>query len=215
MMQPMKSFVVVLAFLFIGSPVLAQPAAPVGISVAAHGGTLFGPRTVPAFGIEVGDRIHPNVQAYAAWSYFEDLMDSSLHEDLAVLSGQLTTLTGSRWNLQGRDRGVGLIVGAKYEMRSEGVKPYVGGGAGVLNLRRFISDQRAGDVTAATLTEFGIGDESLTTNGQTKPLIEATLGVGVPLGRSHLDFGYRYRRAFHFRQRIDFSQLAVGIGVNF
>jgi hypothetical protein len=31
----------------------------------------------------------------------------------------------------------------------------------------------------------------------------------------HVDFGYRYRRVFHFESTPNFSQVALGIGVNF
>ena len=198
------------------SPTMAQQRqrAPIGVYVGALGGASFGPQTAASFGVEFGERIHENGQAYAVLSYFEDLMDSSLRGDLAQLGQLLTTTTGRTWDLQGRDRGVALIMGAKYVGGSAGVRPYVGGGAGALNLRRHVTERQVGDVTAAAFSEFGIGDSGLA-EGVTRPLVEATAGVGIEIGRAHLDVGYRYRRAFQLSRKVDFSQLAVGIGVNF
>ena len=206
--------------LAIASPALAQqpaqPAsAPVGIYFQAQGGVLLDPRTGPAFGIEFGERVHRNVVAFATISYFDDIMDQALVDDLARLSRNLTSSTGRVFSLQGRDRGVGFVAGAKYVVGSGTVKPYVGGGVGALAIRRRITDSRVGDVTAATLTEFGIGDLSLTTDQATRPLAEAVVGVDFDFGRTQLNIGYRYHRAFRLAQPPDFSQAVIGLGVNF
>ena len=204
--------------LAIASPALAQqqPAtAPVGIYVAATGGALLQPRTAAAFGVEFGDRIHRKVVTYAALSYFEDLMDTALTDQLAGVSRTLTARTARSWDLRGRDRGVGFVAGAKYVVGTGTVKPYVGGGAGALALRRTITDPRAGNVTAATFSEFNVGDASLTRNTVTRPLAEAAFGLDLDFGRTHVDLGYRYRRAFHLSQTPDFSQVVMGVGINF
>jgi hypothetical protein len=199
----------------LASPGFAQQpqTGPVGLYVAGFGGTVFDPQTTPSFGIEVGDRVNENVEAYATFSYFHDLMDSALGRDVALLNELLTATTGRPWTLRGRDRGIGFVAGAKY-VRGTVVRPYMGGGVGALNLRRTITDHQAGDVTAATLRDFGIGDAGLA-DGVTKPLVEGTAGVGVEVGAARLDFGYRYRRVFQLSQPMDFSQFTVGIGVNF
>lgn len=206
--------------LAIASPARAQQPArpastPVGIYLAAQGGALLQPRTAAAFGVEFGERIHRHVVTYAALSYFEDLMDTALTDQLATVSRTLTARTARSWDLRGRDRGVGLVVGAKYLVGTGTVKPYVGAGAGALALHRTITDSRAGDVTAATFTEFNVGDASLTTRTVTRPLTEASVGVDFDFGRTHVDVGYRYRRAFHLSLTPDFSQAVIGVGVNF
>jgi len=185
----------------------------VGMYAAAFGGTVFDPRRTPSFGIEVGDTVSENLEAYATLSYFHDLMDDTLSRDVAFLNELLTATTGRPWTLRGRDRGIGFVAGAKY-VSGRVVRPYVGGGFGALNLRRTITDHQAGDVTAATLRDFGIGDTGLA-DGVTKPLVEGTAGVGVAVGAARLDFGYRYRRVFQLSQPLDFSQFTAGIGVNF
>ena len=207
--------VVLACLLAVASPAFAQQPQTglIGMYVAAFGGTVLDPRTTPSFGVEVGDIIGEHIEAYATLSYFHDLMDSALRRDVALLNEALTTATGRPWALRGRDRGVGFIVGAKY-VGGTGARPYLGGGVGALNLRRSITDRQAGDVTTATLDEFGIGEVGLA-DGVTKPVIEGTAGLGVDVGAARLDFGYRFRRAFQLSRPLDFSQFTIGVGVNF
>jgi len=200
------------------SPALAQqpaPQEPVGIYVSAEAGALFQPQTAAAFGVQFGDRIHPDVIAYATLSYFENVMSKDVTDNLAQVSQVVTVRTGRNWDLQGRDRGVGFIAGVKYLMGGGTTRPYVGGGAGILAIRRSIRDRLAGDVTGATLRDFDVGDFVLTTGNITRPLAEAAVGVDVEFGRTHVDVGYRFRRAFHLSQAPNISQGSVGIGINF
>jgi hypothetical protein len=210
-----KILFVVACSLGLAPPAFAQPtpSGPVGMYVAALGGAVFDPRTTSSFGIEVGDIIGENIEAYATLSYFHDLMDTTLRRDLTLLNEALSSTTGRPWALSGRDRGIGFIVGAKF-VGGTRARPYVGGGAGMLNLRRRITDPQVGDVTQATLSDFGIGDAGLA-EGVTKPMIEGTAGIGVGVGVARVDVGYRYRRVFQLSQPMDFSQFAIGVGVNF
>jgi hypothetical protein len=168
-----------------------------------------------ALGVEYGERLGRRAMAYASLSYLEDLMNPDIGDDLAQVSRTLTTRTGRTWNLQGSDRGIAFIFGAKATPIDGRVRPYIGGGVGALGLRRRITDRMVGDVTEATLAEFGIGDAQIAAEKITRPLGEAAFGVSVEVGRTHLDIGYRYRRVFHFESTPNFSQLALGIGVNF
>jgi hypothetical protein len=109
-----------------------------------------------------------------------------------------------------------MVAGAKYLIGESAVRPYVGGGAGIINLKRTVSDPQVGDVTSAVLTEFGIGESALTSKGQTRPLMEATVGVAIAAGRAtYVDVGYRFRRAFRLSETLDFGQFAAAIGVRF
>jgi hypothetical protein len=185
--------------------------------VSAIGGAVAGPVTAPAFAVEVGDNFHRNAQAYVTLSYFENLMKQTLSDDLNTLGTDLSTLTGTPWDLQGRDRGVSLIGGAKYLLGSGSVRPYVGGGAGIISLRRTVTDTRLGDVRAAVFNDYFVGeaDLSLAPASVTRPLMEAALGVGIVSGNTYFDIGYRYRRAFRLADNLDFSQLSAGIGYKF
>ena len=199
-------------------PAFAQqpgPPRPVGIYVSAEAGALFQPQTAAAFGVQFGERIHRNVVAYATLSYFENVMGKDVTDSLPQLSQVLTARTGRTWDLQGRDRGVGFIAGAKYVMGQGTARPYIGGGGGAIAIHRWITDRVAGDVTSATFRDFGVGDSALTTGNLTRPLVEAAIGVDLEFGRTRVDLGYRFRRTFHLSQTPSFSQGSIGLGVNF
>jgi hypothetical protein len=204
------------AMTFAQQPVGDSQPARERIYVSAAIGATVGPQTAAVFAGELGDRVHRNVQAYLTISYYENLMDAATRDDLSLLSTGLTRVTGIPWSLGGRDRGVAMVAGGKYLIGEAAVRPYLGGGAGIINLRRTIRDPRVGDVTSAVLTEFGIGDSTMTSNALTRPLLEAAVGVAIAAGRaSYVDVGYRYRRAFHLSEPLDFGQLAAAIGVRF
>jgi len=205
------------AIAFAQQPAGAPQSARDKIFVSAASGASFGPETAAVFAGEFAERINrSNAQAYLTLSYYENLMDAGIRDDLALLSTGLTNVTGIPWRLSGRDRGVSLVVGAKYLIGQSAVRPYVGGGAGIINVKRTISDPLVGDVTSAVLTEFGIGESSLTSTALTRPLVEANVGIAIAAGRAtYVDFGYRFRRAFHLNEQLDFGQFSVAIGARF
>jgi hypothetical protein len=203
-------------------PAFAQTQQPIGPGVRDDGwvsgiaGAAFGSETQSnaTFAVEYGDDIDSHAQAYLTLSYFENLITTALRDDLAQLSANLTNTTGIPWNLHGSDRGVTLVAGARYLPVTSGlIRPYVGGGAGVINLDRTISDFRVGEVTTAVLNEFGVGSLSLATNAITRPLIEGAVGVGFYGGPVYVDVGYRYKRAYRINSsQLSFSQGVVGVG---
>ncbi len=179
-------------------------------------GAIVSP-AAPAFAVEYGDNINRNVLAYVTLSYFENLMKQPLRDDLATLGSNLATLTGDAWALSGRDRGVALIAGGKYLLGSGNVRPYVGGGAGIISLRRTVTEARLGDVRDAIFNDFAVGeaDLSLAVASLTQPIVEAAIGVGIANGNAYFDIGYRYRRAFRLFSSLNFSQIGVGVGYRF
>lgn len=224
-MQLAKQFILVPSFVlaFAASALCQQVSGARQVSmpeqrgyVAALAGVEFEPPTRPVFSVEYGENLDRDVQAYATFSYFENLMTRSLQDDLSATAEAVTSLTGTRLEFHGRDRGLVFAAGGKYLIpASEMVRPYVGGGAGVLNIRRTIREPRLGDVTKAVLEDFGLGEIEFTNVSLTRPMIEAALGVGVVAGQTYIDVGYRYRRAFHIGEQLDFSQFSAGIGFKF
>jgi hypothetical protein len=185
--------------------------------VAAIGGAVSRPTTAPVFGVEVAEHVGRHAQAYVTFSYFENLRERSLRDALDARAAQLTTLTGDTWSLTGRDRGVAFVAGGKYVAGSGTFRPYVGAGIGAMNLRRTVVEGRLGDVTRAVFNDFELGDAelSLATEGVSSPLVEATFGVGIGSGRTHVDIGYRYRRSFRMTAPLEFSQVVAGVGYRF
>ena len=186
--------------------------------VAGSAGVTFGDQVQRSatFAGEYGEDVHPRVQATVTIAYFENVMQQDFQDELAALSSGLTHVSGVGWNLQGRDRAVTLVVGGRYLAITDGaVRPYVGGGGGVINLRRTVLDPRVGNLTSAILTDFGIGDVTLVSTSVTRPLLEGAFGVGFYSGPVYVDVGYRYKRAFHLSAPLDLSQVVAGIGYKF
>ena len=188
--------------------------------VSGIGGASFGSPVEPdsAFGVEYGDDVSPHVQAYLTLTYFENVMTQSLQDDIAVLSQELTAFTETQFTLFGRDQAVTFLAGGRYLFGSplSTFRPYVGGGGGIINLKRTIADPRLGNITVAVLNDFGIGDLQLATNSTTKPLVEGALGVALFRGPLYVDIGYRFKRAFRIEGEVlDFSQAAIGVGYRF
>jgi opacity protein-like surface antigen len=185
--------------------------------LAAIGGAVSRPPTGPVFGVEIAENLARHAQAYVNFSYFDNLMDDSLRNALDARAASLTTLTGDPWSFSGRDRGMSLVAGGKYVFGGGIVRPYVGGGAGVINLKREVLEARLGDVTQAVFNDYHLGeaDLSLSTLGVTTSLVEGTVGVGIGSGHTHFDIGYRYRSAFGLTNKLDFSTVTAGIGYRF
>ena len=215
---------VTILFLVSGGTCLAQQSAQVAPGpvpqrgyISVNAGAVSAPPTDAGFGVEYGDNVHRNAQAYVSLAYFENLMGQDLRDELVTLGQNLSSTTGTTWNFSGRDRGVGLTAGGKFLVGAESIRPYIGGGAGVLSIRRTVTEARQGNVTAAVFNDFSIGDGELAAApaSLTRPMVEAILGVGIVKGSTYFDVGYRYRRVFRLSDGLDFSHLAVGIGYKF
>ena len=210
-----------LALLAVGTfaaPALCQQASPPPEwrgYVAALAGAVTGPPSQAAFTVEYAENMRRDAQAYVALSYFDDLMREQTRADLASVSATLTSLTGTQWQLTGRDRGIALTGGAKYVAPLGVFRPYIGGGGGILNIRRTITDPRYGDVKQAVFNDFLIGDSALVGIGSsTKPVAEFVTGIGLAFGHTYVDGAYRYRKAFRVAD-LGFSQFSAGIGYKF
>jgi hypothetical protein len=185
--------------------------------VAVIGGAVSQAAGTPLLGAEVAERLGRHGQAYFAVTYLENLMRESLTDDLDSRAAQLNALTGDPWAFSARDRGVSVVGGGKYTFGDGGVRPYVGAGAGVINLKRTVVDVVQGDVTQAVFNDYALGeaDLSLSTQGITKPLVEGAFGVEMGTGRIHFDVGLRVRRAFRLAEPLNFAQVGVGFGYRF
>ena len=168
------------------------------------------------FAAEYGERVlHRDVQAYANFSYVDNLMSQRMRDNLVLAGEDLTALTGVPWQFSGHDRGLAFTIGGKFLFPADlKFRPYVGGGFGILNLRRYVTERDLGDVSETFYDLTGLNDGVMDAGAVSanKPLAEILIGAGGAFGRTYIDVAYRYRKAFHSFEPIAFSQITFGIG---
>ena len=186
--------------------------------MTAVAGTSFGDQQEALFGAEVGENLTSHVQAYANFTYFDNLITDSAQSYLANLSATLTRLTASSWNLTGNDRGLAFSGGAKYLMLpGSAIRPYVGAGPGLINIRRTIYETDLGEISNEVLAVFGAPDGGINPEkeGSFKPMVEFVAGAGIAAGRTFVDVGYRFNKIYKTTEPLSFSQFKVGVGMRF
>ena len=214
-----------LLMLFVAAPALAQqrpsPAPrPLRGYLIGGGGASIGPaQTAVTLSAEIAENMTRNIQAYMSAVYYDNVMSDAATNQLGLVGSSLTALTGTPWVFSGRDKGRSFTFGAKVLVSgTSSVHPYVGGGFGALNVRRVINEQSRGNITQAYLAQFGSPDAIIdpTNTDTTHPMGEVAAGVGAVVKRAYVDFGYRYRKAFHTgNQSFDISQVGAAVGVKF
>ena len=144
------------------SPALAQEPSgnnpPLRRYIAAFGGVAdIGSETTPTFAGEFGESLTQNAQAYATFSYFDNVMTDQMRDNLIAAADYVEQITGVQRTFSGRDRGLALTAGGKYVFGTS-VRPYVGAGAGGIEISRTITEATLGDVSQAFATRPGLGD---------------------------------------------------------
>ena len=212
-----------LVMLFVAAPAFAQqrpaPRPLRGYLIGGGGASIGTTETAVTLSAEIAENMTRNIQAYMSAVYYDNIMSDAAANQLTVVGNTLTALTGTPWVFDGRDKARSFTFGAKVLMPvTSSVYPYVGGGFGALNVRRTISEQSRGNITQAYLASFGSPDAVIdpTNTDTTHPMGEVAAGVGAVIKRAYVDFGYRYRRAFHTgTQSFDISQVGASVGVKF
>jgi hypothetical protein len=190
-----------------------------GYLTGGAGTTTTGSPTTLTLSAEIAENMTSDLQAYMSFWYYDNLLSSAARNQLAQVGSYLTSVTGVPWQFEGRDRGRSFTVGGKFLIPTgTGVRPYVGGGVGALNLRPTITERTRGIVTGPFLTTYGVSDGviDITQTNTTLPMGELAGGVGIVIRHAYIDVGYRYRKAFHTAGvSFDTSQANVAVGVKF
>ncbi|MEQ1573007.1 MAG: hypothetical protein ABL993_02045 [Vicinamibacterales bacterium] len=225
-MQPLKSTILLFTVLIATSASAVAQQAPApgtrplrGYLIGGGGATVESSSTALTLSAEIAENVTPDVQVYVTFGYYENLMTQSARDRLAEVGRSLTLVNGVPWEFNGRDRGRSFSAGGKFLVPMAGsVRPYVGGGVGVINLKRTVVERSRGVMTSEFLSAFGSGDgivDAAQTNTN-KPMGELVGGVGVSVGRAYVDLGYRYRKVFHnVGQSFGVSQLGAAVGIGF
>lgn len=202
----------------------AQQTRPATTAALEHGymtasmGAAFSDQRSATFGVEIGERMGRRAQAYVAFTYVDDLFNDRAAGDLVTLANYLEGVTGIPYEFTGRDRGLAFSGGARYLIsRGPTFRPYVGGGPGVLNIQRTITDRMLGDVSDPVIGLYGAPDGAINPSkiSSFKPMAEFLAGVGIAAGRTYVDVGYRYRQVLRTGDAFSFSQFNVGVGMRF
>jgi hypothetical protein len=214
-----------LAMLLVAAPAFAQQRPPVapsplrGYLIGGGGASVSSTTSTLTLNAEIAENMTRSLQAYMSVGYYDNIMSDASRNQLQQVGAALSAITGTPWVFSGRDRGRSFTFGAKVLAPGAGAAhPYVGGGLGVLNLRRTIHEQSRGDLTKAYLAQFGSADGlvNATDTDTNRPMAEIAAGVGVVVRKAYIDFGYRYRKTFHnVNQSFNISQLAGAVGVKF
>lgn len=182
------------------------------------GGASVVPNRSTTISAEIAENVTRKIQVYGNVSFYDNLMTDVARDQLLAAADALTVATGTPWQFTGRDRGRSFSFGAKYLMSSAGTfRPYIGTGIGVINLRRTIIERSRGDLTESFIAQFGSVDGvvDVTQSNTNRPMGEVAAGFGVVIRRGYVDFGYRYRKAFHTGQSFNVSNVSVLAGVRF
>jgi opacity protein-like surface antigen len=163
--------------------------------------------------IEYDERVSRDVTAYANFSWLSNLMSEKMRQNLDLASAML----GSEFT--GRDRGMTFTMGAKYLLPTQRrVRPYFGGGVGVANLKRTITEATFGDVSESFFFMTGLNDGVMDAgkSSTTNPLAEAMVGVAAAFkNRAYFDIKYKYGHIFQTIENVDYSQFSFGVGMTF
>lgn len=191
----------------------ADPAAMQRYLAAVGGAANVDSNTTGTIAGEYGESIGRHAQAYANFTYFDNVMTQQMRDNLDAAADSIEQITGTSRSFSGRDRGLAFTVGGKFTIGTR-VRPYVGGGFGGININRTITEATLGDVSLAFAAQPELGDGVMSAGfvSTTKPLGEIAAGIGFVNRYTYVDIGYRYRRAFHTPSTINFSQVTVGIG---
>lgn len=206
-------------------PALAQQAPPAGREplrgylIAGAGSSVSTPQTALTVNAEIAENVTSDVQVYISAAFYDDIMSQAAKDEIALVGDALESITLQPWSLEGRDRARSFTVGGKFLVPTGSpVRPYIGGGLGVLNIHRFIRDQFRGNITDAYGAQFGSADGVFdpTQDNTNHPMAEVAAGVGAAIRRAYVDIGYRWRKGFHnVNDSVEVSQVGVSVGVKF
>lgn len=174
------------------------------------GGLTFQSEASGLFGGEFGVNVHRDVLIYGQVGRMLNILPKSVQDDLDDAAQELTFLTGSRWEFDGKIPATYFGGGIKVLVPTGGaVRPYLLGGVGMANMKASVSEIDLGEILD-DLVDAGYLDEDDVRG--TEFAFELGGGLVIPVGaRLQVDAGYRFMRI----SEVNVSRFVGGFGVRF
>jgi hypothetical protein len=173
-------------------------------------GATFGTEAAPFFAGEIAGNVTRDMQIYGAFGRLNNVLPSSVQDDLDDVSAALTALTRVRWDFEATAPAFVGTGGVRYLIPTGATaRPYAMGGLGFGNIRLKVKEVDLGDVTDDLMDEGYLDDDTIN-----KLAFECGGGVIVPFGRTYVDVGYRFMK-FVDAEEVNISRAYVGFGVTF
>jgi opacity protein-like surface antigen len=173
-------------------------------------GLTFQSEASGLFGGEFGVNVHRDVLIYGQVGRMLNILPKSVQDDLDDAAQELTFLTGSRWEFDGKVPATYFGGGIKVLVPTgTAVRPYVLGGIGMANMKASIREIDLGEILD-DLVDAGFLDEDDVRG--TQFAFELGGGLVIPVGaRLQVDAGYRFMRI----SEVNVSRFVGGFGVRF
>jgi hypothetical protein len=178
--------------------------------IGGHVGATFGTEAAPFFAGEVAGNITRDLQIYGTVGRMNNVLPSSVQDDLDDVSAFLTALTGVRWDFEATAPAFFGVGGVRYLVPTGGAaRPYALGGVGFGAISLKVEEVDLGDITDDLVSDGYLDDDAIN-----KLAFEFGGGVLVPFGRAYVDVGYRFMK-FVDAEDVNISRAYAGFGVTF
>jgi opacity protein-like surface antigen len=189
---------------------IGQASAQDGGLVGGNFGVTFGTEAAPFFSGEVAGHVARDVQIYGTVGRMNNVLPSSVQDDLDDVSAFLTMTTRMRWDFKATAPALFGTAGVRYLVPTGSpARPYVQGGVGFANIGLKVEEVDLGEVTDDLVDEGYLDDDNIN-----KMAIEFGGGLIVPLRAMYIDLGYRFMKLLD-ADDVNISRAYGGIGVRF
>lgn len=178
--------------------------------VGGHFGVTFGTEAAPFVSGEVAGHVTRDLQIYGTVGRMNNVLPSSVQDDLDDVSQFLTLVTRVRWDFEASAPAFFGTAGVRYLVPTgTPARPYVLGGVGFANIGIKVEEVDLGDVTDDLVDDGYLDDDNIN-----KLALEFGGGLIVPVKSMYIDLGYRFMKLMD-ADDVNISRAYGGIGVRF
>jgi opacity protein-like surface antigen len=178
--------------------------------IGGHFGVTFGTEAAPFFAGEVAGNIARDLQIYVTVGRMNNVLPSSVQDDLDDVSQLLSMITRVRWDFEASAPAFFGTAGVRYLVPTGSpARPYIQGGVGFANIGIKVEEVDLGDVTDELVDDGYLDDDNIN-----KLALEFGGGLIVPLKSMYIDVGYRFMKLMD-ADDVNISRAYGGVGVRF